>query len=258
MRDFNTYWVSTVARTGSMWITNVIKEIFANSNFNVLPKKSIQTNAENFEIYNSQALIDKNKLNKYVFKIHAKIEKIPPGSKVITTIRNPYDICASYHEFMKCKLVNSINSALLLIDFITHYKDNSENVCIVNYDDIETKPTSLVKELGLFCDVQISENQIKEIVNKYEKTKIQKLIEKNDIELKQIIDENQKIDEQKIVRGREGGLRYFDLNTGFQSGHISKRENGDWKKVFSEEEIHEIIERIDPIAIKLGYNSEKH
>ena len=34
MKDFNTYWVSTVARTGSMWITNVIKEIFANSNFN--------------------------------------------------------------------------------------------------------------------------------------------------------------------------------------------------------------------------------
>ena len=84
------------------------------------------------------------------------------------------------------------------------------------------------------------------------------MIEKNDIELKRIIDENQKIDEQKIVRGRQGGLRYFDLNTGFQSGHISKRENGDWKKVFSEEEIHEIIERIDPIAIKLGYNSEKH
>ena len=50
----------------------------------------------------------------------------------------------------------------------------------------------------------------------------------------------------------------FELNTGFQSGHISKRKNGEWKKVFSEEEIHEIIERIDPIAIKLGYNSEKH
>ena len=250
IEEFNSFWVSSVARTGSMWITNVVREIFNYTNFNVFPKTSLKSAEECMNLYKSKALKDQNKINKYVLKVHYKIKKIPPGSKVITTIRNPYDICASFHEFMKCNLVTSIDAASLIIDFVNHYKEISKNVFIVRYEDIEIKPKILVNKLALFCNIKLSEVQIENI--------IKKLIESNDHRLKEAINQNQKLDEQKIIQDLNGNFRSFDPNTGFQSGHISSRKTGDWRKIFLDEEIDIIIKKIDLIAIELGYSSERN
>ena len=203
-------------------------------------------------------LLDKNETNKYVLKVHSKIKSIPPGSKVITTKRNPYDICASCKEFMKCNLSLSIDSALLLADFLSHYKQISKNVFIVKYDDIETQTHTLINELALFCNLKLSSSQIKNIAEKYDRENVKSLIKINDQKLKEAIAENQKLNEQKIVKDGNGNIRSFDIYTGFQSGHISSRKTGDWKKIFSDEEIEIIIEKIDPIAIELGYASERN
>ncbi len=258
MRDLNTFWVSTVARTGSMWVTNIIKEIFKYSNFNVLPKVLLKSDSACVEFYKSDGLSDKNKQNKYVFKIHSKIDRIPPGSKVITTIRNPYDICASFHEFMKCDLDTSIDSALLLLDFYNHYKKLEKDVFFVKYEEIENTPGLLIKNLSSFCEVKLSEDYIDNIIKKYEKNNIKKLIDKNDLNLKKNLIENRKVDENKIVKDVNGNIRSYDLDTGFQSGHISSRKTGDWMKVFSEEEKNIIIKKIDKVAVNLGYKSENN
>ena len=257
MNEFNSYWVSSVARTGSMWTTNVVREIFNFTKFNVFPLESIKSDSDWVHLYKENAFLDKNKMNKYVLKVHSKIKSIPPRSKVITNIRNPYDICASYHEFMKCNLIKSINSALLLKDFVDHYKTISKNIFIIKYENIELKPETLINELALFCNTKLSETQIENIVIKYDKKNIKKLIEKNDQDLKETINQKQKIDKHKVVEDENGNLRSFDLNTGFQSGHISSRKTGDWRKIFSKEDIDTIIKKIDPIAVQLGYTSEK-
>ena len=69
---------------------------------------------------------------------------------------------------------------------------------------------------------------------------------------------NLSIDQEKIVKLSNGYYRYVDSNTGFQSGHISKRNSGEWKNVFSPQEIKIIIEKLDTIAVELGYPSEKN
>lgn len=258
MRDLNTFWVSTVARTGSMWATNIIREILKYSNFNVLPKVLLKSDSACVEFYKNDGLLDKNKQNKYVFKIHSKIDRIPPGSKVITTVRNPYDICASFHEFMKCDLYTSIDSALLLLDFYNHYKKLEKDVFVIKYEEIENTPGLLIKNLSSFCEVKLSEHNIEHIIRKYEKNNVKKLIDKNDLNLKRSFSENKKIDEDKIVKDINGNIRSYDLDTGFQSGHISSRKTGDWMKVFSEEEKNIIIKKIDKVAVDLGYKSENN
>jgi len=93
----NTTWISTVPRTGSMWTTNVVREIFYYSNINVLPKTQLQAEKDYFNLFERQAFSDQNEKNHYVLKVHTFIEDINiPRSKLITNIRNPYDICASY------------------------------------------------------------------------------------------------------------------------------------------------------------------
>ena len=258
MRDLNTFWISTVARTGSMWTTNVIREILNYSNFNVLPKVLFKGSSDCVEFYKNNALLDKKKENKYVFKIHSKINRIPTGSKVITTVRNPYDICASFHEFMKCDLDTSIDSALLLLDFYIHYKKLEKDVFFIKYEEIENTPGLLIKNLSSFCEVNLSEDYIENIIKKYEKNNIKKLIDKNDLNLKKSLTENKKIDEEKIIKDANGNIRSYDLDTGFQSGHISSRKTGDWMKVFSDEEKNIIIKKIDKVAVDLGYKSENN
>ena len=123
MQNFNSYWIASIPRTGSMWTTNVIKEILVNSNFNVLPNLQLKTDNEYLELYKNQAFIDKNNLNKYVFKIHTRLASLPPKSKVVTNIRNPYDICASFYEFINSSLEKAIECGFRLSIFINQLQN---------------------------------------------------------------------------------------------------------------------------------------
>lgn len=68
--NINSFWISTIPRTGSMWLYNITREILKLSNINVLPIKIPKNDQEFFEIFDKQSLIEQNNLNKYVFKTH--------------------------------------------------------------------------------------------------------------------------------------------------------------------------------------------
>ena len=68
--DINSFWISTVPRTGSMWLYNVTREILKLSEASVLPIETPKNDQKFFEIFRKQSLIDQNEANKYVFKIH--------------------------------------------------------------------------------------------------------------------------------------------------------------------------------------------
>ena len=257
MQNFNSYWIASVPRTGSMWTTNVIKEILVNSNSNVLPNLQLITDNEYLELYKNQAFIDKNNLNKYVFKIHTRLASLPPKSKIITNIRNPYDICASFYEFMNSNLDKAIECGFRLSIFINHYKNISKDIFVVKYEEIENEPINLIKKLADLCDVTLSETQIEKIIFKFSKNNISKIIEKNDNQIRSDKVNKKNIDKRKIIIDGTENYRYFDLKTGFQTNHISLRKTGQWKIVFSKQQIEQVIEKLDPIALEFGYNSEK-
>ena len=108
--NINTFWISTTPRTGSMWLFNITREIINISRLNALPIELPQSDEKFFEIFKNQSLNDDNNLNKYVFKVHTILKSDLPRSKILTTIRDPRDICISFIEFMKtesaCKTFN--------------------------------------------------------------------------------------------------------------------------------------------------------
>ena len=257
MTDLNCIWVATVPRTGSMWTANVLKEIFKVANYNSLPKIMMKSDIDILNFYNSSVINDSDRSNKYVLKIHRKLTIVPPRSKIVTNIRNPYDICASFHEFMKCDLERSISVAADLSDWVNYYKKLDKNLFQIKYENIEKNPKSLINELADFCEVQINETQISNIELKFNKNNVNKIIQNNDKEMEIKTKNDQAIDKENVIKFESGFYRYFDINTGFQSGHISKRKSGEWKKVFSTKELNTIIKKLDPIAVELGYSSEK-
>ena len=255
MKEFNSIWVATVPRTGSMWTTNVIREIFSSNKLQTLPDTQKISDEEWLNYYKNDVLFDQNSSNRHVLKIHEKLTKIPPRSKIVTTIRNPYDLCASYHQFMKCNIVKSIELAESIKVFLDHYKNLSAEILTIKYEDIETQPETIIKTLALYCELSLSDNEVSRICKKYNKSEVKKIIDKNDFEAKQ--NDNYRNDRFRILQLSDGNTRSYDLKTGFQTGHISNRKVGEWRKVFLTKEIKIIIEKLDTIAVELGYSSEK-
>ena len=83
------------------------------------------------------------------------------------------------------------------------------------------------------------------------------IIANNDKAISERLSKKLEIDPRKIVTLGKNTYRSFDLDTGFQTGHISERKTREWKLHFTESEIEQIIENIDNTALKLGYSSER-
>ena len=251
----NTFWISTAARTGSMWLFNIVREIFIISSFNVYPNKIPKYDKEFLEIFNLKSISDKNTNNKYVFKVHKILNQNLQNSKILTTIRDPREVCASFKEFMKSDFDSALTATKGMIDFFNYYKNFEDDyLMFFRYEDIDKNPVETILKVSNFIESEINEDVAKLISKKFSKDSIRKLIENNDKSLKKKIINKEKIDKSEIVYFSKNNYRAFDLKTGFQTNHISHRNLGEWTKVFSEKEI-EIINSDSEIKVFLQENN---
>ena len=252
--QFNTIWISSVPRTGSMWLYNVTREIFKLSKFNVLPKEIPQTNKDNLILYQNFSINDNNDKNRYVLKIHKPIPIILKKSKILTTIRDPRDICISYKEFMKVDFNSALKATRPLKHFIKNYnKFSDEYLKIIKYEDIENRAVETLAKISKFINVNLDSPKAEKISNKFNKLNIKKLIKKNDKRILNKIENKKKILKKEIVYFSNKNFRSYDSNTGFQSGHISNRNSGDWKNKFSDNEIKIMNKEFKEILEEYNY-----
>ena len=236
--NINSFWISSTPRTGSMWLYNITREILKLSKINVLPIKIPKSDRNFLEIFEKQSLIDQNDSNKYVFKIHQILKPNLPRSKILTTIRDPRDICISFKEFMKTNFDTALGVAKTLLKYEKIYKTyNKDYLRFFRYENIENKPIETILEIANFIGYEINYKDAEEISLKYKKKKVKKLIKKNDENLLSKTKNKEEIDKSSIVYFSKDNYRSFDTNTGFQTNHISNRNSGDWEKSFSSKEI---------------------
>ena len=138
--NFNTFWISTTPRTGSMWLFNVTREILKAYNFNVLPKEIPQYDKEMVKIYQNYSLNDNDENNKYVLKIHKLLPTGLKNSRILTTVRDPRDVCISFKEFMNVDFHEALQASKTLNNYVKTYKQYSdEYVKFIKYENIENK-----------------------------------------------------------------------------------------------------------------------
>jgi len=258
MATYNTTWIATVPRTGSMWTANVVRQIFLESKFNVLPQQQVPGDEDRIKLFQTKALNDTDPANRYVLKVHTLLNPGIPRSKLITNIRNPYDVCASFYQFMKCDIDIAIGVALGLPKVINHYRQiDKDNLFVLRFEDIENEPSKVVSNLSNFLDVDLTQDQVQYICEKFTKEKIKSRITENDKSLSEKMVNKKGIKPTEIVILGKNNYRSFDAETGFQTGHISERNTGEWRLEFSDSDIEKIIHSIDDVAVSLGYASEK-
>ena len=96
--------------------------------------------------------------------------------------------------------------------------------------------------------------QIEVFFNSSNNKKCVKCINKKNKQLKEKILKKSKIDKKDIVIISNKNVRAFDKNTGFQTGHVSQRNSGDWKKALSSEEIEIINSQFKNFLIENNYD----
>ena len=251
----NTFWISTAPRTGSMWLFNVVREIFTLNKYNIFPVKIPKNDKDFLEIYNSKSINDNNDFNKYVFKVHSPINSDLFNSKVLTTIRDPRDVCASYKEFMKSDFESALNAAKGMIDFIKYYESFDKNYLkFFKYEDIENNSIDIIIAVSKFIESEINLDKAIFISEKFNKSNIRDLINSNDKKLENKIKNKEKVERSELVFFSKENYRAFDINTGFQTNHISQRKSGEWRKVFSEKEIEIINSDVELKKFLKEYN----
>ncbi len=257
VNTYNTVWITGTPRTGSMWTTNVVREILKSADFKPLPELQFQAEEEWLRLYTEKSLRDQNQENKYVLKTHQILNPGLPRSRYITNVRNPYDVCASFYQFMKCDVERAIAVALSLKHTIAHYKSfEADSLHIVAYDEIETNPTSAILKLARFLNCNLDDKSVEHIERRFCKERTVSIISENEQRLNYKIQNKKPISKIEIVQLSPTNYRSFDPETGFQSGHVSNRKSGQWRQVFSTDQISKIILALDSAAVELGYKSE--
>ncbi len=253
--NFNTLWISTTPRTGSMWLFNVTREILKASKFNLYPEEIPQYDSETVKIYQNFSLKDNNENNKYVLKIHKLLPTGLKVSKILTTVRDPRDVCISFKEFMNVDFDEAFKATKTLNNYVKTYKQyNSEYIKFIKYENIEKKPIETLSEIAKFININIDLRLLEKISNKFSKDNVRKLIKQNDNKLIDKIKNKEQILKKEIVYFSKKNYRSYDLNTGFQTGHISKRNSGDWKNKLNENEIKIINDEFKEILEEYKYD----
>ena len=250
----NTTWIAGSPRTGSMLTFNIAREIFRINGGNVKPQHVNKSDAEMIQYFQTEACSDVNPSNYYIFKVHTLLKTDLQKSKYIVNIRNPFEICASFYQFMKCDINRAITVAKMHLSVVKHFQNCAENqIIFIRFEDLERNLASTVGKLASFLNADIDIIIAEQIASKFSKNSVNKLIDTNTRDLEKKISLNQKIKSESIVRFSENNYRAFDVNTGFQTGHISNKNSRDWFKLFSTEEISLIKSELIEHAEKLGY-----
>ena len=249
-------WVSTVVRTGSMWLFNITREILNLKKFNVLPDKIPKFDEDHFEIFHQKSLQDQNHLNKYVFKVHQILKQEIPHSKILTTIRDPRDICVSCMKFMKKNFQQSLDISKSMIAYYNTYeKYSKEKLKFIKYEkSIEKDTVKTIEDISEFIECKIDFDEAKKISEKFSKDNVTQLIKINDEKLKNKIKEKKEINrDTEIVYFSKDNYRASDANTGFQTNHISSSSSQEWKKILTKEEIKILNSEFETFLIKNNY-----
>ena len=230
-------WISTVPRVGSMWIFNVTRQMLRYSNYIVLPEKVPQSSSEMMQLAQTTAWHDSDPAKIWVLKVHAQLQRNLPHSKIITSIRDPRDIIVSFRRFMKTSFDHALMAARALISMTDAYRKYPPDlVFIARYEDIESCPANLALQIAEFLNLDIPENIACDITEQYSRENIQDLVHRKTVELNMKIMTSAPIDNQDVVVIDQDNIRAFDVDTGFQTGHVSSSKTGDWRTILTEQE----------------------
>lgn len=225
-------------RSGSMWTFNVARAALRAAGRQVLPDQVPKDDHDMFACA-GQAIADRDPNRTWVLKVHSYLRPDVPLSKFINTQRDLRDALVSYMRFMQCDFDQALQAMVGAATITDHYREfKPDSILHLKYVDIMSRPLDVVRHIAEFCSIKLTEAEIADIADRFEKTNVQRLIRDKEADIERRASAGEPIAITEIVRQRfkPNMVRAFDTNTGFQSGHISEYRDGSWRELLTPEQ----------------------
>lgn len=235
-------WIATPPRTGSTWAFNVVRHSLLWHGIpvqhNDLAKGTHGVIAEYGDNMNDAL----SSSSIFLYKIHAIIHQIPEQSKFITIFRNPIEVIASFMRFSKCDFETAFSGTQKMIEMIKAYQksEQQQDSLVLQYADITEQPTFAISQILSFLDIPAPPDLVAFLEEKLEKRAVARAIKEMELDFKHRLLTGANVDQRQVIQLSDQTFRTLDLETGFQSGHISTMSEDDYIRAFTPEQMARI------------------
>lgn len=251
--DIKLVWIATMPRSGSMWAYNVTRSVLQRAGRDVFPKNVPQTDREMFALA-EQGLRDRTPTNVWAIKVHHNIKHNIPRSRIITTQRDPRDALISYRRFMQCSFECALKAMTRSTRACDYYQSFPKEFCLrLEYNSIVKSPSDVVTRISEHIGCPIPSEVALEISIEFSKANIKRRIQNTEARLRHRASLGNSIAPGEVVQLGPQNQRAFDLTTGFQSGHVSEYQEGDWKHSLTAAEKDRMLTVLGPWLRHNGY-----
>jgi hypothetical protein len=229
--DLRAVWVASAPRTGSMWTFNVVRDLVRGTGRQVLPE-IVPHADEEMEAIGQAGIAARDGF--YVLKVHSRLARDLPASFYVITHRDVRDSLVSFMRFMHCDFAAGLRFVASAIRLEQHYAGLPPARRLhVDYTDIVAAPEAVAGRVARRLGIEVSAFRIAEIVERYSKPRVEARLIAQEHALRQKLEARQPLDVREFVPLPDHTLRAFDLETGFQSGHVSAYQEGDWRQILT-------------------------
>jgi hypothetical protein len=235
-QDAKIVWVASMPRTGSMWCLNVTRALLRAAGRTVLPEH-IPQHPQQMMAHADTAAIDSDPQRVWTLKTHLLIRPDAARSIFISPRRDPRDALMSYMRFMRHDFETALPAVRTWRELLRHYDGFPANRLLrLDYREIADRPAAAAGRIAAFLALALTPQTIETEVEAFSKAEVAKRIGQTERRLRERIAAGQKISPAEVVRLAGGAARAFDLETGFQSGHVSSYRDGDWRHLLTPEQ----------------------
>lgn len=251
---YKVVWISTAVRTGSMWLFNVTRAVLRCAGRTVLPERVPQREEQIFEMAQRDAWTDTTPGSVWVFKVHFALRSDLPQSRFITTIRDPRDVVVSYRRFQDTTFEHALGAGDDVVRCAELYRDCPPTVLLtIDYRDIEDRPRDVINRIGAFLEVPVAADDAARVAEEFSRERVRQRIESTTQSVLQRLQRNAPVAADEVVPVRGRIIRAYDVETGFQTGHLSDAPSGSWRTLLSEEEKRVVCERFAGFIAQHGF-----
>jgi|GEM_PF-1315418 len=250
--------IGSMARTGSMWTYNITRELLSNGGLKVLPEKvPVSTMAAILSMTDQMTSFDPGPGKIFCFKTHQHLGDLVNHSKIISPYRDVRDAILSAKKFMHCTFNQALKNGISQMQIADYYLSQSpDRVLPLRYDEIATCPITLLEKICDFPSLDIEHKVLESIAEKYSIANVKAALQKlDDVKIDDDggLSNKEKKGRYQVVENVDKSYRVFDSSTGFQSNHITSKENGTWRTEFTAQEKKLMMKLVTPWLEKYNF-----
>ncbi len=244
-----TAWIVSLPRSGSMWTFNLARRLASAAGLAVRPETVPQEDGQMLGAYlAAKQAPDPGTM--LVLKTHILPEFADPHLFYINPRRDIRDALISFMRFMHYDFDRALGFARGAVAFERQIDAHpNARKLIFDYRNILERPEEVGGRICDFLGLAVPAAEIAAAVASLAKDKVAARIRSVETSIKQREQAGAPVDDRELVRDTGTGWeRAFDVETGFQSGHVSDYRDGDWRKILTPEQQATLDEILGPSA----------